>query len=68
MSTSFFSWMAIASLMVGLGWPMAKAGPTGSSTRIASGVVHDASEGGDSSGSDNSGSGDSSDDDSGDSD
>jgi hypothetical protein len=67
MSTSFFAWMAITALMVGLGWPMAKGEPTASSPRISSGVVHDAQQGGDPSGSDDSGSGDSSDD-SGDSD
>jgi hypothetical protein len=67
MSTSFFVWIAIVSLMVGLGWPMAKGGPAGSSARISSGAVHDVSEGGDPSGSADSGSGDSSDD-SGDSD
>ena len=67
MSSSFFGWMAIASLMVGLGWPMAKGEPTGSSPRISSGAVHDDSQGGDPSGSDDSGSSDASDD-SGDSD
>jgi hypothetical protein len=67
MSNSFFVWMALASLMIGLGWPMAKGGPAGSSARISSGVVYDASQGGDGSDSDDSGSGDSSDD-SGDSD
>jgi hypothetical protein len=62
MSTSFFGLMAIASLMVGLTWPVAKSGPTGTSARIGSGTVDDTAQGTDSSGSGDSGSGDSSDD------
>jgi hypothetical protein len=62
MSTSFFGWMAIASLMVGLAWPLAKSNPTGSDARIVSGTVPDTASGTDSSGSGDSGSGDSSDD------
>jgi hypothetical protein len=62
MSTSFYLWVAIASLMVGLGWPMTKGGAAESSARISTGVAHDASQEGDPSGSDDSGSGDSSDD------
>jgi hypothetical protein len=61
MSTSFFGWMAIASLMVGLTWPLAKSGPTGTSSRIANGTVHETTQGTDSSGSGDSGSGDSDD-------
>ena len=62
MSTSFFGWMAIASLMVGLGWPMAKSSPTDAGARIVSGTARDTTQGTDSSGSGDSGSGDSSDD------
>jgi len=62
MSTSFFGWMAIASLMVGLAWPLAKSSPTGADARIANGTIQDTAPGGDSSGSGDSGSGDSSDD------
>jgi hypothetical protein len=62
MSPSFFGWMAIASLMVGLAWPLAKSNPTGGDAQIASGTVRDAASGTDSSGSGDSGSGDSSDD------
>jgi hypothetical protein len=60
MSTSFFGWMAIASLMVGLAWPLSKSSSTGSDARIVSGRVPDTSSGTDSSGSGDSG--DSSDD------
>jgi hypothetical protein len=60
MSTSFFGWMAIASLMVGLAWPLAKSNPTGSDARIVRGTGQDTSSGTDSSGSGDSG--DSSDD------
>jgi len=62
MSTSFFGWMAIASLMVGLAWPLGKSSPTGTGTRIVNGEVQDTAPGTDSSASGDSGSGESSDD------
>ncbi len=62
MSTSFFGWMAIASLMVGLSWPLGKSRPTGTDARIVNGTIQDTAPGTDSSGSGDSGSGDSSDD------
>jgi hypothetical protein len=51
MSTSFFGWMAIASLMVGLSWPLGKSSPTGTDARIVNGAVQDTAPGTDSSGS-----------------
>jgi hypothetical protein len=62
MSTSFFGWMALASLMVGLAWPLAKSNSAGSDARIATSTAQDTASGTDSSGSGDSGSGDSSDD------
>jgi len=62
MSTSFFGWMAIASLMVGLAWPLGKSNPTGTGARIVNGAAQDTTPGTDSPGSGDSGSGGSSDD------